>query len=171
MIDGKVKYRRPTPEELELLREPVLTRVSLSSKSGNRLSNVLFVVALIATAFFGVNFSTVGGIVVVVAWLSYTYVGRRRIEEKVCIEEARSDDWWVCVGKIAMVGGCDFPSCVTVFLTSPDIVGEFSANVYQGGLNIGDEVYIVCIERSGSNKLMAFTKEMLNRDIYSWFKY
>lgn len=22
MIDGKVKYRRPTPEELELLREP-----------------------------------------------------------------------------------------------------------------------------------------------------
>lgn len=35
MIDGKVKYRRPTPEELELLREPVLTRVSFSSKSGN----------------------------------------------------------------------------------------------------------------------------------------
>lgn len=80
MIDGKVKYRRPTPEELELLREPVLTRVSFSSKSGNRLSNVLFVVALIATAFFGVNLSTVGGIVVVVAWLSYTYVGRHKIE-------------------------------------------------------------------------------------------
>ena len=95
MTDGKVKYRRPTQEELELLREPVLTRV----------------------------------------------------------------------------GGCDFPSCVTVFLTPPDIVREFSANVYQGGLNIGDEVYIVCIKRSGSNKLMAFTKEMLNQDIYSWFKY
>lgn len=66
MIDGKVKYRRPTSEELELLREPVLTRVSFSSKFGNRLSNVLFVVALITIAFFGVNLSTVGGIVVLV---------------------------------------------------------------------------------------------------------
>lgn len=26
-------------------------------------------------------------------------------------------------------------------------------------------------KRSGSNKLMAFTKEMLNLNIYSWFKY
>lgn len=66
--------------------------MSFSSKSGNRLSNVLFVVALIATAFFGVNLSTVGGIIVVVAWLFYTYVGRRKIEEKICLEEARSDD-------------------------------------------------------------------------------
>lgn len=47
---------------------------------------------LIATAFFGVNLSTVGGIVVVVAWISYTCVGRRKIEEKICLEEARSDD-------------------------------------------------------------------------------
>ena len=47
---------------------------------------------LIATAFFGVNLSTVGGIVVVVALISYTYVGRRKIEEKICLEEARSDD-------------------------------------------------------------------------------
>lgn len=78
--------------------------MSLSSKSGNRLSNVLFVVALIATAFFGVNLSTVGGIIVVFAWLSYTYVGRHKIEEKVCLEEARSDDWLVCVGKITRVG-------------------------------------------------------------------
>lgn len=69
-----------------------MTRVSFSSKSDNRLSNVLFVVVLIATAFFGVNLSTVGGIVVVVAWISYTYVGRRKIEEKICLEEARSDD-------------------------------------------------------------------------------
>ena len=91
--------------------------------------------------------------------------------KRVCIEEVRSEDWWVCVGKIDRVGGCGFPSCITVVLTSPDIVEEFSANVYQGGLNIGDDVYIVCIERSGSNKLMAFTKEMLNLDIYSWFKY
>lgn len=59
--------------------------MSFSSKSGNRLSNVLFVVDLIATAFFGVNLSTVGGIVVVVAWLSYTYVGRHKIEEKLCL--------------------------------------------------------------------------------------
>ena len=171
MIYGKVNYRRPTPEEIELLREPIVTKISFSSKSGNRMSNVLLVVAIIATVFFGLDISIVGGIIIAAAWLSYTSVARYKLKEDECLMKAKSDDWWVSTGRIVGVGGCEYPSCMNVFLTSPDITGEFSARVYQDGLSIGDEVYIVCVECSGSNRLMAFTKEMLKPDVYSWFKY
>lgn len=114
MIYGKVNYRRPTPEEIELLREPIMTKISFSSKSGNRMSNVLLVVAIISTVFFGLDISIVGGIIIAVAWLSYTSVARYKLKE---------------------------------------------------------EVHIVCVECSDSNRLMTFTKEMLKPDVYSWFKY
>lgn len=171
MVDGKVNYRRPTPEEIELLREPIATRVSLSCKSGKRSSNVLLAVAIIVTAFFGLDISIVGGIIIAVVWLSYTSVTRFNLKEDECLRKARSGDMWVCVGRIARVGGCDFPSCMNVWLNSPNIDDEFTAHVYQDGLHINDEVYIVCIEREKHNKLMVFTKAMLSPDVYSWFKY
>lgn len=171
MTDSKVNYRRPTQEELEILREPVATRVSLSCKSGNRYSKVLLALAIIITAFFGLDISIVGGIIIAIVWLSYASVTRFYTREDECLRKARSGDWWVCVGRVARVGGCDFPSCMNVWLISPNIDEEFTAHVYQKGLHIGDEVYIVCIEREKHNKLMVFTKAMLNPDVYSWFKY
>lgn len=171
MIDGKVNYRRPTLEEIELLREPIATRISLSCKSSKRSSNVLLAVAIIVTVFFGLDISIIGGIIIAVVWLSCISATRFKLKEDECLMRARSGDWWVCTGRIARVGGCDFPSCMNIFVASPDIVGEVTAHVYQDGLNIGDEVYIVCIERSGSNRLMTFTREMLKPEVYSWFEY
>lgn len=92
MIYDKVNYRRPTPEEIELLREPIVTKISFSSKSGNRMSNVLLVVAIIATVFFGLDISIVGEIIIAVAWISYTSVGRFKLKEDECLRKVRSND-------------------------------------------------------------------------------
>lgn len=171
MIDGGVEYRRPTLEELELLREPVVARVGSSSKSSKRSSNVVLAVAIVTTLFFSLNVDIISGIAVAVAWISYASVTKFKKKEDLCTWKARSDDWWVCVGRIARVGSSDFPSCMNVWLISPNIDGEFTAHVYQEGLNIGVEVYIVCIECEKHNKLMVFTETMLRPDVYSWFEY
>ena len=171
MIDGGVEYRRPTLEELELLREPVVARVGFSSNSSSRSSKVVLVVAIVVTLVFSLDVDIVSGIVTAIAWISYASVTKFKRKEDLCSQKARSGDWWVCVGRIARVGGCDFPSCMNVWLISPNINGEFTAHVYQESLRIGDEVYIVCIECEKHNKLMVFTKAMLRPDVYSWFEY
>ena len=171
LVDGGVEYRRPTPEELDLLREPIATRAGFSSNSGRRLSNVVLAMAIIITLFFSLNVDIVSGIIVAVAWLSYASVTKFKRKEDLCTQKARSGDWWLRVGRIDRVGGSDFPSCINVFLTALEIKGNFSAHVYQEGLSIGDEVYIVCIECEKHNKLMVFTKAMIRQDVYSWFEY